>query len=271
MEKVRARGWCFTINNYDEADENFVFELAQESRYVCCGKEVGESGTPHLQGFVYFVNARSLSAMKIMHDTAHWEPMRGTAEQAATYCKKEGDYFEHGNLPTTSAEAGRQSLQERWALAKEGKFEELPPEFIKTYEYIHRKYLTTTDRPTLDNIWLSGPSGCGKSRWVRDNHEVFYTKGMSKWWDGYAGEDVVLLDDFDPTHGKFLAYYLKIWADHYAFNAEVKGGMLKIRPKLVIVTSQYHLRDCFETPEDKDAIERRFKQLTWNEIFKQFC
>ena len=47
---------------------------------------------------------------------------------------------------------------------------------------------------------------------------------MNKWWDGYAGEEVVVLDDFDPRHAEHLSYYLKIWADHYAFNAEVKVG-----------------------------------------------
>ena len=54
---------------------------------------------------------------------------------------------------------------------------------------------------------------------------------MNKWWDGYAGEEVVVLDDFDPRHAEHLSYYLKIWADHYAFNAEVKGGMIRVRLK----------------------------------------
>ena len=98
-----------------------------------------------------------------------------------------------------------------------------------------------------------------ESRWVRDTYQVFYTKPMNKWWDGYAGEEVVVLDDFDPRHAEHLSYYLKIWADHYAFNAEVKGGMIRVRPKTVIVTSQYAIEDCFKETAERDAIARRFR------------
>ena len=93
---------------------------------------------------------------------------------------------------------------------------------------------------------------------------------MNKWWDGYEGEDVVVLDDFAPEHGKYLGYYLKIWADHYVFNAEVKGGMIRIRPKTLVITSQYKLRDCFEEVETKDAVERRFSIKSYSDVFRTF-
>ena len=54
---------------------------------------------------------------------------------------------------------------ERWDLAKKGRFEDLPPERIKTYEYIRWKY-----QDDLHNIWIFGPSGAWKSRLVRDNY-----------------------------------------------------------------------------------------------------
>ena len=89
MSDSRARGWCFTINNYTELDEHIVFEMAEYSKYVVCGREIGsENGTPHLQGFVYFENKKSLNQVKEIHSTAHWEAMRGTVDQAAEYCKK---------------------------------------------------------------------------------------------------------------------------------------------------------------------------------------
>lgn len=262
MSDRRSRGWCFTINNYTELDEHVVFEMAEYAKYVVCGREIGENGTPHLQGFVYFDTLKSFKQMKEIHLEAHWEPMRGTVDQAAEYCKKEGDYYEAGTKPLSDkekGERGKPTIAERWDLAINGEYRDLPPENIKIYKYIHAMYRPVADRPDLENVWLCGASGCGKSRWVRENYPVFYSKPMNKWWDGYDHEEVVVLDDFDPSHAPYLAYYLKIWADYYSFNAEVKGGMMKIRPKTLIVTSQYSIDDCFQTPQDRIAISRRFR------------
>lgn len=269
----RSRGYCFTINNYTPAD--IAVCEATPCRYIIFGREIGESGTPHLQGLIYFDNQKTLSAVKkCFHATAHLEPMRGTLEQAVAYCRKEDpEPYERGEKPMTQKEkgdAGKLSSEERWALAKDGNFEMLPPESIKTYEYIYRKFQEVEDRMDLDNIWIWGESGCGKSKFVRDNYPLFYSKGMNKWWDGYDHEQVVLLDDFDPSHGEYLGYFLKIWADHYAFNAEVKGGMLRVRPKTVIVTSQYPIEAVFKDFETIQAIKRRFKIKRYEPLFKTF-
>lgn len=265
MTEKRSRGWCFTINNYSDDDINWCYALAIEEGlvYTVVGKEVGEQGTPHLQGYIYWNTLKSLKQMKHLHDTAHWECQRGTCDQAANYCMKENDYWEHGERPMSDkqkGECGKQSIEERWELAKKGRFEELPPEQIRTYQYIHNKYRKVNDRSELDNIWICGKSGSGKSKWVRDKFgSAFYSKPMSKWWDGYNGEDVVVLEDLDKDNAVFMKFFLKIWADHYAFNAEVKNGMIAIRPKTFIVTSQYTIDDCFPDIETRNAIKRRFK------------
>lgn len=277
--KIRSRGWVFTINNYTEDDEAFCGELfwVNKAKYIVVGKEVAPTTlTPHLQGYVYFNNAVRFSTLKEWHPTACWFKARGNADQNHKYCTKAGDYLELGEKPLTCSDGAKMTNAERWTLAKEGRFEELDPEHIKIYEYIHAKFQTVEDRVHLDNIWIYGPSGCGKSSKVRQDYDDFYNKGMNKWWDGYQRQDVVVLDDFDPTHGTYLSYYLKIWADHYSFNAEVKGGSMLIRPKTVIVTSQYTIEQCFRlrdgSPDQPtiDAINRRFKKLNYSGLFGQF-
>ena len=276
MAKVRA--WCFTLfpNEHDAA---FLENLGQSASvsYLIYGNETcPTTQRHHFQGFVYFKNARTLSGLRKLNARWHVEEKRGTFTQAIEYCKKEGDWKAYGTAPMDYTEKATKSASVRWELAKEGRFEELAPESIKTYEYIYQKYHEVADRADLFNYWISGPSGCGKSSLVRREFPDIYWKGMSKWWDGYQHESTTILDDFDPSHGDYLAYYLKIWADHYAFNAEVKGGMLKIRPMVLCVTSQYTLEQCFRkkdgSPDDQAiaAISRRFIRISWCPLFKQF-
>jgi len=271
----RTRGWIFTVNNYSEQDEHFIFNLSNESTFVVCGREVAPTtGTRHLQGFVYFANKKTFSGVRdLLPEGAHVEPksQHSSFRQCREYCTKDGDFYESGDLPMDpdrKGDAGKLSSAERWERAVRGDFFELAPEHYARYRSIHMQFRAVDDRVNLDNDWICGHSGCGKSRFVRDTYETFYSKGMNKWWDGYDGEDVVLLDDFAPEHAKYLTYYLKIWADHYAFNAEVKGGMLKIRPKRIVVTSQYDINTCFAScdPEDLEALTRRFNVIVMGRL-----
>jgi len=71
-----------------------------------------------------------------------------------------------------------------------------------------------------------------------------------------------LLDDVDYNQNTWIGNFLKIWADHYPFIAEKKGGSQLIRPKRVVVTSQYTIDQLFVDPELSSAIHRRFRVLS---------
>ena len=81
------------------------------------------------------------------------------------------------------------------------------------------------------------------------------------WWDGYANEEVVVIEEWCPKN-EMTASGLKIWADRYPFSCEVKGGTIRrIRPKKIIVTSNYSMEQCFERVEDLEPLKRRFKEV----------
>lgn len=56
---------------------------------------------------------------------------------------------------------------------------------------------------------------------------------------------------------------MKQWADHYPFKAACKGSQMLIRPKRIIVTSNYPIEGCYEAKEDIEPLKRRFKEIRY--------
>lgn len=113
-----------------------------------------------------------------------------------------------------------------------------------------------------DCYWIWGDSRIGKSYAVRKLFPNFYLKENNKWWDGYVGQDVVLIDDIDSD---FLRHYLKIWADNYTFTGETKGGTVTVTNSLLFVTSNYAISELFMEPKIASAIEKRFNVIYAND------
>lgn len=109
--------------------------------------------------------------------------------------------------------------------------------------------------------WIWGVPRAGKSYWVRQEfgHDL-YVKDTTRWWSGYDGEENVLIEEVSPENARELGYYLKIWMDAYSFKGEVKGGYVALRPKNVIVTSNFSIYECFgQQLVTCEAIELRCK------------
>lgn len=275
----RSRGYCFTLNNYTDKEHHELCQLFAGGgfKYIIFGKEVASSGTPHLQGYAYMPNAITSKGFKkkLGNSRVHVEGAKGTAEENRVYCSKDGDFLEFGDMPFSQSRKGEKGgvvQQERWEearqLAKEGNFDDIPADILmRCYgtcqKLFHENNLKKqlADNGAMANLWIWGPTGCGKSKSVRERfpEEEIYLKPLNKWFDGYSGEPVVLIEDIDPSHEKWIGYFLKIWSDHYKFRAEVKGTSIMMRPKTVVVTSQYPINKIFQDEQTVLALERRFR------------
>lgn len=274
MPENKRRDYCFTINNYTDADLASLKSLEEnaKTRYLIFGKEVGEEGTPHIQGYVYFHNPTAFNRVSKLIPRAFVAVCRGTPEQNIAYCSKDGDVHEYGEKPISQKRKGELGA-EYWSaqkkLAIEGKLDEIDPKLFishyRTLRAIQKDYATMP--PDADGVtgeWFYGPTRSGKSRTARDQNPGFYLKMCNRWWDGYNGEDAVIIEDFDKKHGESLGYYLKIWADRYAFPAEIKASKVNIRPKKIIVTSNWSPQQIWSEPESLDPILERFKVTHFN-------
>jgi len=233
-----------------------------KTKYLIYGKELGANLTPHLQGFVILDKKVRLGGVKKLHPRAHWEVTKGTSDQAADYCKKDGDYYESGVL---NVQGKRTDLE---AVADEIKNGTDMRTIAETYPVQYMKYgrgmkdlaLILTEpyeHHTTRGIWIHGPPGTGKSHAARQFSDSFFLKSQSKWFDGYNGEEVIVLDDLDTN---VLGHYLKIWTDKWACTGETKGGTIPLRHKLFVVTTNYTIEKLWaEDPVMAEALKRRFK------------
>lgn len=94
-----SKMWCFTFNNYSQSDISSIVPIILENCVKSIvGREVGESNTPHLQGYCYFKKkVRPLSVFKSMK--IHWEKAKGSDTQNYAYCSKGGDILVNIGFP----------------------------------------------------------------------------------------------------------------------------------------------------------------------------
>lgn len=295
-----ARRWTFTINNYSDDELSALqfiterlsdgsmehlrgpYEKWSNCKAIIFEKEVGEQGTPHIQGY-FEMNARiTLPSLKQLPplERAHLEVARGTRPDNYAYCSKTGDDVYEWHASDVDIDANRDT-RNQWDIIKRmiidhSSFNEIRdayPETALRYESGLRKWIHESCQEELQeydgslkekNLWIYGDAGIGKSRWCWDQQGSKYNKPCNKWWDGYDNESIVIIEDMDPTKASMLSHHLKIWGDRYPFTAEIKGGALAVQPTYKLyVTSNYSPDECFQNPQDLAAIRRRFKVVHW--------
>lgn len=110
-----AKRWVFTLNNWNDAELTAILDSSDSYHYIVIGRERGDSGTPHLQGFFILQRRQRLTQVRRLPGLAraHFEVSRGTPQQASDYCKKDGDFEERGQLPEAPEGQGKRSDWER--------------------------------------------------------------------------------------------------------------------------------------------------------------
>ena len=118
---------------------------------------------------------------------------------------------------------------------------------------------------------LYGPTGAGKTTFVRENYQSAYwlmkqRASETVWWDGYGGEQVVILDEF---YGEIPLSYMLRLLDQSPMRVQTKGGTTEFLGKRVIILSNYHPTQWYSA-SNVDALYRRIDELIKCDVFQQF-
>lgn len=280
-----TRGLCFTHNNWAEGDIDRIIEAWKEkAKYIVIGKEVGQEGTPHLQGYIQFKTAiRVKRASQVLKEAlakgCYTEASKGSPDQNRTYCTKGDDYVEWGTIPV---QGKRQDLEAAYEDARS----DIPMidvadmhrsafiryhKGIKAVRELHNEAEAEAWR-TIRVVVHSGPTGCGKTKaameWLDgDDKAPYKIQGRYlKWWDRYEGHKKIVIDEYNNNVAidEMLALL-----DGYKLRLPVKGGFTYARWSEVHITTNLKWEQWHEQAkeEHKAALKRRITE--WRDYWEE--
>lgn len=256
MTDKKSRTYCFTYFNDDtEAAWRVIQPVMKEADYGIVGKEVCPStGRTHYQCYIRYKSPRAFGPLQKKLVNAHIEVANGTDEDNRKYCSKEGEFVEFG---TISKQGKRTDLDEVKKLVKEGAPMKYIWENVTSFQALKfadcgKKYFEPKRNWKPEVVWYYGPSGAGKS--MRASEEggedaYWHTGNLDKWWEGYDGEEIVIVDDFRGAKCTFSKLLNII--DRYPVRVETKGSSRQLLAKKFIFTSIKHPRELYDK-EDED-------------------
>lgn len=279
FHSMTSRNWCFTIFNVDEISAATIVPADAGDSYACWQLECcPETGRQHVQGHIVFPSALRVPGVKrrFGRQDVHLEPRRGSFEQADAYCSKEetrvAGPWRRGSPPRgQGCRTDLETVQEH--LDRGDPMSSIASQHFAQFVRYHRGFqlyrLLRAGRrdpdvePTV--VVLYGPTGTGKTSSVYSRYPDAYVVPPQQagtgvgWWDGYDGQDVVLLDDF---YGWLRYSFVLQLLDRYPLRVEYKGGSYELVATKFFITSNKHPQDWYDPSKFAYApLERRITRI----------
>lgn len=281
-----AKHYCGTVNNPTYSDEEFREKLdalitTGVLDYYVFQRERSTTGTPHFQVYVIFNKKSTIVKFKrLICERAHVEVCRGTPQDNYEYCTKvesriSGPYMS-GELPVSAGRGSRSDLDAAiQTLNSTRSLREVATKHATTFVRCHRGLSAYLQVTCARRTWLTeffvlyGEPGTGKTTHALSKHpDLFCLPPVQErgtvWWDGYDGQDTVLIDDFRSF---CIPYNLLFnYIDRTPLLVPVKGGMVPFLAKRVIATTNEHPRDWYSgldasTHFQRSALDRRITAI----------
>jgi len=269
----KTRSWCFT--NFDlEFDYDALFDKGQ-IRYMAWAIETCPStGKQHHQGWLYFHNQQgSFKNVGASLGGAHVETMKGSILENDAYCSKEGQLNVLGTKPPGQGARTDLDAEKERIMSGEVTADEICQE-NPTFYHQYGRTLNKLEELALRKkwrtwqtvgTWYTGPTGAGKSHACFTGYDpsTHYVKCLQdEWWDGYTGQEVVILNEF---RGNIPFGDLMDLVDKWPKMIKRRGReplpflAREVRISSIMSPSECYKYAALEGSKELDEFNRRFK------------
>lgn len=226
-----------------------------------------------------FDTSLRLSALKKINNSAHWEPRRGTHEEARDYCKKDetrmAGPWESGNENT---QGKRNDIKAIYTAVRAEKSnleiledsEGAAARFERAINFCRFTLMEAKSDRQLQGvrvIVLVGPTDVGKTfaavNFISGGKDYYIAECPSMkltklWFDGYEGQKTLILDDFAGDYCAFR--YLLRLLDVYKLKIEIKGSFAWAAWTTVVITTNVHPSGWY-TDVNTAPLKRRIHEI----------
>jgi len=169
-----SRKYVFTLNKYTNTEiHNIRIYLEKNSSKWIFGKEVGENGTPHLQGYMEFKSPKKWRILSENGFSRCWSTSaRGTLKQNFDYTTKDGDYF-YGGFKIEDLDCPDKKNLKEWMKYQEDK---MKLNILSEYENIEWKDI---QQQIIDIV--EEPENDRKINWIVDDNGNYGKSFLSRY------------------------------------------------------------------------------------------
>jgi len=265
---IQSVNWCFTDFVMDN-DWEEIYKKDDNIRYICYGSEICPiTKRKHYNGWIQFTKRLRLCGVKKVcrSKVIHVESCRGTEEANDRYCKKDGDWKTFGEFITQGKRTDLDSLKK--IVDDGGTLKDIADENFKIFIQYNRgfqEYKKIVDKSRrkcfrkVKTIHIHGKTGLGKTRKAMGySDDTYKIQGNAlKWWDGYDGEKVLVIDEYDS---QIPCTELLGILDGYQLRLPIKGSFTYANWETVIITSNYRKLHRNARKMHRNALKRRITE-----------
>lgn len=232
-KSFRARRWVYTWNNHTNTD----FDTMKGWCVLHCTvyraqEETGENGTPHIQGYWEFKNARDFKSLHKLWPKCHIEVCKNK-EAAMNYCMKE------------DTRTGQQMSSERILIDKIKEYKPWQQEIV---DLVQNEPDDRSIHWYRDTVGASGKTTLARHLCIKRPNEVLYMTGkcadvkygICKFLSNPENDLKIIIFDFVRSTENFISYEaIETVKNGIFYNTKYESEMVIYNPPHIIIFANF--------------------------------